>query len=105
MQRQRRLRKGSAGSHSTLSLLREELEEEHLQSLFGSSRIVSSNTAPDTLLSSFMHSFPLADPQKNVEPHPLDEGSLAGKSLKKKAAERYVALLFSLMRLSFLVYF
>ncbi|KAJ8619460.1 hypothetical protein MRB53_027989 [Persea americana] len=87
MQRQRRLRKGSAGSHSTLSLLRKELEEEHLQSLFGSSRVVSSNAAPDTLLSSFMHSFPLADPQKNVEPHPLDEGNLAGKSLKKKAAE------------------
>ncbi|RWR94608.1 protein DEHYDRATION-INDUCED 19 2 isoform X3 [Cinnamomum micranthum f. kanehirae] len=85
--RQRRLRKGSAGSHSTLSLLRKELEEEHLQSLFGGSRVVSSNTAPDMLLSSFMHSFSLADAQKNVEPHPLDEGSLAGKSLKKKAAE------------------
>ncbi|PIN05869.1 hypothetical protein CDL12_21581 [Handroanthus impetiginosus] len=54
MQRKRKSRKG--GSHSTLSLLRRELRDGNLRSLYGgSSCIVSSNNAaPDPLLSSFI---------------------------------------------------
>ncbi|XP_058082157.1 protein DEHYDRATION-INDUCED 19-like isoform X2 [Magnolia sinica] len=75
MQRRRRYRKGSTGSHSTLSLLRKELREGHLQSLLGGSSCVvsSSNAAPDPLLSSFI--YPVADASKNVQPHSSDEGS------------------------------
>ncbi|CAK9328421.1 unnamed protein product [Citrullus colocynthis] len=50
MQRKRKSRKG--GSHSTLSLLRKELQEGNLQSLFGGSSclLTSSNAAADPLL-------------------------------------------------------
>ncbi|KAK4493490.1 hypothetical protein RD792_005881 [Penstemon davidsonii] len=60
MQRKRKSRK--AGSHSTLSLLRRELREGNLQSLFGggsSCLVSSSNAAPDPLLSSFI--IPMVD--------------------------------------------
>ncbi|KAL9447207.1 hypothetical protein AB3S75_014806 [Citrus x aurantiifolia] len=54
MQRKRKSRRG--GSHSTLSLLRKELREGNLQSLFGGSSCIvsSSNAAADPLLSSFI---------------------------------------------------
>ncbi|XP_073313090.1 protein DEHYDRATION-INDUCED 19 homolog 3-like [Primulina huaijiensis] len=54
MQRKRKSRK--SGSYSTLSLLRRELKEGNLQSLFGgsASSVSSSNAAPDPLLSSFI---------------------------------------------------
>ena len=54
MQRKRKSRKG--GSYSTLSLLRKELRDGNLQSLFGGSSCIvsSSNAAPDPLLSSFI---------------------------------------------------
>ncbi|XP_075487384.1 protein DEHYDRATION-INDUCED 19 homolog 3-like [Primulina tabacum] len=54
MQRKRKSRK--SGSFSTLSLLRRELKEGNLQSLFGgsASSVSSSNAAPDPLLSSFI---------------------------------------------------
>ncbi|KAK7284409.1 hypothetical protein RJT34_19155 [Clitoria ternatea] len=66
MQRKRKSRKG--GSYSTLSLLRKELREGNLQSLFsGSSCIVSSsNAAPDPLLSSFI--LPVADELASSQP-------------------------------------
>lgn len=59
MQRKRKSRRG--GSHSTLSLLRKELREGNLQSLFGGSSCIvsSSNVAADPLLSSFI--LPVAD--------------------------------------------
>lgn len=59
MQRKRKSRRG--GSHSTLSLLRKELREGNLQSLFGGSSCIvsSSNAAADPLLSSFI--LPVAD--------------------------------------------
>lgn len=103
MQRRRRFRKGSAGSYSTLSLLRKEVREGHLRSFFGgSSSVVSSyNTAPDPLLSSFMYNSPLADASKILEPRRLDKGSSVSKSSKKKVAERYVSLPFSPTWLSF----
>ncbi|KAJ7973300.1 Protein DEHYDRATION-INDUCED 19 like [Quillaja saponaria] len=67
MQRKRKSRK--SGSHSTLSLLRKELREGNLLSLFGGSSCVvsSSNAAPDPLLSSFI--LPIADEFLSVEPH------------------------------------
>ncbi|KAE8710537.1 Protein DEHYDRATION-INDUCED 19-like protein 3 [Hibiscus syriacus] len=64
--RRRKARKG--GSHSTLSLLRKELREGNLQSLFGGSCMVSSsNSAPDPLLSSFI--LPTVDEFVSVQPH------------------------------------
>ncbi|XP_057502517.1 protein DEHYDRATION-INDUCED 19 homolog 3-like [Actinidia eriantha] len=67
MQRKRKCRKG--GSHSTLSLLRRELREGNLQSLFGgSSCIVSTtNAAPDPLLSSFI--LPMAEDFGSTQTH------------------------------------
>ncbi|XP_077214550.1 protein DEHYDRATION-INDUCED 19 homolog 2-like [Tasmannia lanceolata] len=84
MQRRRRFRKGSVGSHSTLSLLRKELREGHLQSLLKGSSFASSNTAPDPLLSSFIYNLPVADASKGAQPHSLDEGSSVKKSLDEK---------------------
>ncbi|XP_077218515.1 protein DEHYDRATION-INDUCED 19 homolog 2-like [Tasmannia lanceolata] len=86
MQRRRRFRKGSIGSHSTRSLLRKELREGHLQSfLKGSSRVAaSSNTEPDPLLSSFIYNLPVADASKSILPDSLDEGSLIKKSSSEK---------------------
>ncbi|CAA2967622.1 Hypothetical predicted protein [Olea europaea subsp. europaea] len=78
MQRKRKSRK--AGSHSTLSLLRRELREGNLQSLFGgSSRTVpSSNAAPDPLLSSFI--LPVGDDFMSVQSHSSSESTPAKKS-------------------------
>lgn len=66
MQRKRKSRKG--GSYSTLSLLRKELREGNLQSLFGGSSCIvsSSNVAADPLLSSFI--LPVADELASCQP-------------------------------------
>ncbi|KAG5549047.1 hypothetical protein RHGRI_014425 [Rhododendron griersonianum] len=84
MQRKRKSRRG--GSHSTLSLLRKELREGNLQSLFGgSSRIASStNTAPDPLLSSFI--LPMADDFGSLQLH-----SSAETASVKKRTNEYVS--------------
>ncbi|KAH7866828.1 hypothetical protein Vadar_025519 [Vaccinium darrowii] len=81
MQRKRKSRRG--GSHSTLSLLRKELREGNLQSLFGgSSRIVSStNVTPDPLLSSFI--LPMADDFGSLQLH----SSAETVSVKKRTNE------------------
>lgn len=93
MQRRRKLRRGSVGSSSALSLLKKELREGHLQSLLGGSYVVSSsNTAPDPLLSSFMYNLPPADASKNAYPHSSDEGSSVSQSSNKKVMERYEVL-------------
>lgn len=87
-QRKRRLRRGSGGPYSTLSLLKKELREGHLQSLLAGSCVVSSsNTTPDPLLSSFMYNLPLADASKNVHPLSLDGGSSVSQSSNKKVME------------------
>ncbi|AES61445.2 protein dehydration-induced-like protein [Medicago truncatula] len=67
MQRKRKSRKG--GSYSTLSLLRKELREGNLQSLFGGSPCIvsSSNAAPDPLLSSFIS--PLGNESASSQSH------------------------------------
>ncbi|KAK9292544.1 hypothetical protein L1049_020518 [Liquidambar formosana] len=87
MQRKRKSRKG--GSHSTLSLLRKELREGNLQSLFGGSSFLvsSSNVAPDPLLSSFI--LPMADDIVS-EPHSSAETISAKKSADENVLERNV---------------
>ncbi|KAG9459502.1 hypothetical protein H6P81_004010 [Aristolochia fimbriata] len=90
MQRRRRFRKGSNGSHSTLSLLRKELRDGHLQSLLRGSCVVPNNAAPDPLLSSFIYNLPSAEESKYTEPHPMDEGSSSKKSHNDKAVESVV---------------
>ncbi|CAA2967621.1 Hypothetical predicted protein [Olea europaea subsp. europaea] len=88
MQRKRKSRK--AGSHSTLSLLRRELREGNLQSLFGgSSRTVpSSNAAPDPLLSSFI--LPVGDDFMSVQSHSSSESTPAKKSSSGNVLDRKV---------------
>ncbi|KAG6588603.1 protein DEHYDRATION-INDUCED 19 homolog 3-like isoform X1 [Cucurbita moschata] len=87
MQRKRKSRKG--GSHSTLSLLRKELQEGNLQSLFGgSSYLVTSNSVPDPLLSSFI--LPLADDYGNVQPRLSAESSSAKSNSQVKLSERSI---------------
>ncbi|XP_022989467.1 protein DEHYDRATION-INDUCED 19 homolog 3-like isoform X1 [Cucurbita maxima] len=87
MQRKRKSRKG--GSHSTLSLLRKELQEGNLQSLFGgSSYLVTSNSVPDPLLSSFI--LPLADDYGNVQPRLPAESSSVKSNSQVKLSERSI---------------
>lgn len=85
MQRRRRFRRGSSGAHSTLSLLRKELREGNLQSIFGGSSftIAPSNAAPDPLLSSFITNLPVADPSKG-EPETLDDRNMVSEALEEK---------------------
>jgi hypothetical protein len=74
VQRKRKSRKG--GSHSTLSLLRRELREGTLQSLFGGSSYLlssSTNSTPDPLLSSFI--LPMADDFGSSQLHSSPETS------------------------------
>ncbi|CAL5399408.1 unnamed protein product [Camellia sinensis] len=90
MQRKRKSRK--VGSHSTLSLLRRELREGNLQSLFGgSSCIVSStNAAPDPLLSSFI--LPMVDDFGSVQSHPSAESISVKKRTNENVSERWWVL-------------
>lgn len=91
MQRKRKSRRG--GSHSTLSLLRKELREGNLQSLFGgSSRIVSStNVAPDPLLSSFI--LPMADDFGSLQLHSSAETVSVKKRTNEYVSERLDCIL------------
>ncbi|KAJ4839497.1 hypothetical protein Tsubulata_027901 [Turnera subulata] len=86
MQRKRKSRRG--GPHSTLSLLRKELREGNLQSLFGGSSCIvsSSNAAPDPLLSSFI--LPMADDFISSHPSTSTETSSAKKSSNENVSER-----------------
>lgn len=90
MQRKRKLRKG--GSHSaTLSLLRKELREGNLQSLFGGSSCIvsSSNVAADPLLSSFI--LPMTDDFVSAQPPFSIETGSTKKSSAENVSERYVS--------------
>ncbi|KAL8527883.1 hypothetical protein ACS0TY_005628 [Phlomoides rotata] len=86
MQRKRKSRK--SGSHSTLSLLRRELREGNLQSLFGGSSCIvsSSNAAPDPLLSSFI--LPMVEDYESVPTHPSAESTLGKTSMTGSISER-----------------
>ncbi|CAJ1976094.1 unnamed protein product [Sphenostylis stenocarpa] len=87
MQRKRKSRKG--GSYSTLSLLRKELREGNLQSLFGgSSCIVSSSNAADPLLSSFI--LPLANEHASSQPHLHTETRSSKKCSDETVSKRNV---------------
>ncbi|KAH6794175.1 Drought-responsive family protein [Perilla frutescens var. hirtella] len=86
MQRKRKSRK--SGSHSTLSLLRRELREGNLQSLFGGSSCIvsSSNAAPDPLLSSFI--LPMVEDYESVPSHSSADSTIAKKSTTGSISER-----------------
>ncbi|ONK61626.1 uncharacterized protein A4U43_C08F31910 [Asparagus officinalis] len=88
MQRRRRFRRGSSASQSTLSLLRKELREGNLQSLFGGSSYLSppSSAAPDPLLSSFITNLPVADPPR--ESQTLDDRNMDSEASEDKPIER-----------------
>ncbi|XP_061371905.1 protein DEHYDRATION-INDUCED 19 homolog 3-like [Gastrolobium bilobum] len=88
MQRKRKSRKG--GSYSTLSLLRKELREGNLQSLFGGSSCIvsSSNAAPDPLLSSFI--LPVADEFTSSQPHFPTETRQSKKSSDETVSKKNV---------------
>lgn len=89
MQRQKRFRRGSSGSHSTLSLLRKELREGNLQALLGGSSysIAPSNAVPDPLLSSLIYSLPVAESSSGVQTESLGKDSLVSKSSDMKVVE------------------
>ncbi|KAK7277985.1 hypothetical protein RJT34_23006 [Clitoria ternatea] len=86
--RKRKSRKG--GSYSTLSLLRKELLEGNLQSIFGGSSCIvsSSNAAPDPLLSSFI--LPLANENTSSQPHLHTETRSSKKCSDETASTRNV---------------
>ncbi|KAJ4719373.1 Protein DEHYDRATION-INDUCED 19 like [Melia azedarach] len=85
--RKRKSRRG--GTHSTLSLLRKELREGNLQSLFGgSSCIVSSSNAADPKIFSFI--LPVADDSLTGQSHLSTAINLAKKSSVEKMPERNV---------------
>ncbi|KAK7269402.1 hypothetical protein RIF29_22128 [Crotalaria pallida] len=88
MQRKRKSRK--AGSYSTLSLLRKELREGNLQSLFGGSSCIvsSSNAAPDPLLSSFIS--PLANELAGPQPQFQSETKSSKKNSDEIVSKRNV---------------
>lgn len=90
MQRRRRFRRGTSGSHSTLSLLRKELREGNLQALLGGSShaVPPSNVASDPFLSSLIYTMPIVDSAKDIQPESLEEESLPNKSSDKKVAEK-----------------
>lgn len=87
MQQKRRSRK--VGSASTLSLLRRELREGNLQSLFGGSSYLAqpANVAADPLLSSFI--LPMGDDLGSTQSNSLAESVAVTKSASEKASERY----------------
>ncbi|KAJ7980323.1 Protein DEHYDRATION-INDUCED 19 like [Quillaja saponaria] len=92
VQRKRRFRK--AGSSSTFSILRKELREGTLQSLFGgSSYVAASNYEPDPLLSSFIYNPCIADEPVSSQPHSSFEASLVKESSKENLLERNTAQL------------
>lgn len=88
MQRKRKSRKG--GSYSTLSLLRKELRDGNLQSLFGGSSCIvsSSNAAADPLLSSFI--LPVADELASSQSHFPTESRSTKKISDETVSRRYV---------------
>lgn len=92
MQRKRKTRKG--GSYSTLSLLRKELREGNLQSLFGGSSctVSSSNAAPDPLLSSFIS--PLGNESVSPQPHRHTETRSSKKLTDETVSRRYFFSIF-----------
>jgi hypothetical protein len=98
MQRRRRVRKVSSGSHSLLSLLRKDLRDGSLQSFLGGSSYVSNPpaAAPDPFLSSLICSLPVAEPSKDFHSDSSDKTFLLNKFRDEKTLERYVTSSFVL---------
>ncbi|RWV81955.1 hypothetical protein BHE74_00051918 [Ensete ventricosum] len=90
MQRRKKYRRGSAASHTMLSLLRKDLREGNLQALLGGSSYMAPPPAPapDPFIASLIYTLPLDEPSKDAQPESFDEGSLVGKSLDKEVVER-----------------
>lgn len=90
MQRRRRVRKVSTGSHSLLSLLRKDLRNGSLQSFLGGSSYVSNPpaAAPDPFLSSLICNLPVAEPSKDLHSDSSDNNFLLNKFPDDKTAER-----------------
>ncbi|KAL2470299.1 Protein DEHYDRATION-INDUCED [Abeliophyllum distichum] len=86
--RRRRIRRG--GSNSTLSILRKELREGNLQSLFRGSSYLPSNAEPDSLLSSFIYSPPVVDEPSEVQPLSSTGAFTIPKSSGEDSVERNV---------------
>ncbi|XP_019457702.1 PREDICTED: protein DEHYDRATION-INDUCED 19 homolog 3-like [Lupinus angustifolius] len=86
MQRKRRSHK--SGYYSTLSLLRKELREGNLQSLFGGSSFIvsSSNATPDPQLSSFIS--PLANEPVSYQPQFHTETRSSKKNSDETVSKR-----------------
>ncbi|CAH9061469.1 unnamed protein product [Cuscuta epithymum] len=64
-----RKRRCKRGSNSTDTILRKELQEGNMTSFHkGSSRVVSSTTEADPMLSSFMYNPPVADETPDAQP-------------------------------------
>ncbi|GJX37002.1 dehydration-induced 19 homolog 3-like protein [Tanacetum coccineum] len=80
-------RSRKVGSASTLSLLRRELREGNLQSLFGGSSYLAqqANVAADPLLSSFI--LPMGDDLGSTQSSSLAESVSVTKSTNEKASE------------------
>lgn len=97
MQRRRRLRKDSSGSHSTISLLRLELRDGNLQALLGGSSYSIPPAAPDPFLSSLIYTLPASDSLRDSQPGHLDGGNvtLTAKGSDEKAVERYFHINFA----------
>jgi hypothetical protein len=95
VQRKRKSRKG--GSYSTLSLLRKELREGNLQSLFGGSGspciVSSSNAAPDPLLDSFIS--PLGHESVSSQSHEHNETRSSKKISDETVSRRYCFSIFN----------
>lgn len=88
VQRKRRLRK--SGSNSTFSTLRKELREGNVQALLGGSQfLISSNTEPDPLLSSFIYNPSLGDQPGSVQSHSSVEACLVKEVSKEESLKRY----------------
>uniref|UniRef100_A0A7N1A0D7 Uncharacterized protein n=1 Tax=Kalanchoe fedtschenkoi TaxID=63787 RepID=A0A7N1A0D7_KALFE len=85
MHRKRKTQK--SGSHSTLSMLRKELREGNLHSLFGGSSFLVSpaSTQADPLLSSFI--LPTNDELLNIEPQRSSETLPAKKQAESSVSE------------------
>jgi hypothetical protein len=98
MQRRRRVRKVSSGSHSLLSLLRKDLRDGSLQSFLGGPSYVSNPpaAAPDPFLSSLICSLPVAEPSKDFHSDSSDKTFLLNKFRDEKTVERYVTSSFVL---------
>ncbi|KAL2459298.1 Protein DEHYDRATION-INDUCED 19-like protein 3 [Forsythia ovata] len=88
VQRRRRNRRG--GSNSTLSILRKELREGNLQSIFRGSSYLPSNAEPDSLLSSFIYSPPVVDEPSEVQPLSSTGAFTIPKSSGEDSVERNV---------------